>query len=67
MQRQGKILHGLQRYSIRSTVSSDTPPTRDELSKLISDMGISVRTLLRKNVEPYEQLGLMKTNFLMSS
>ena len=36
----------------------DTPPTRDELAKLISDMGISVRELLRKNVEPYEQLGL---------
>lgn len=34
----------------------DTPPTRDELGKLISDMGISVRALLRKNVEPYEQL-----------
>ena len=34
----------------------DTPPTRDELSKMITDMGISVRTLLRKNVEPYEQL-----------
>lgn len=36
----------------------DTPPTRDELIKLISDMGMSVRALLRKNVEPYEQLGL---------
>ncbi|EPZ2459597.1 ArsC/Spx/MgsR family protein, partial [Citrobacter youngae] len=38
-------------------------PTRDELSKLISDMGISVRTLLRKNVEPYEQLGLDEDKF----
>jgi arsenate reductase len=36
----------------------DTPPTRDELITLISDMGITVRELLRKNVEPYEQLGL---------
>ncbi|WP_290513101.1 glutaredoxin-dependent arsenate reductase [Leclercia sp. UBA5076] len=36
----------------------DTPPTRDELIKLISDMGITVRALLRKNVEPYEQLDL---------
>ncbi|CAG74507.1 arsenate reductase [Pectobacterium atrosepticum SCRI1043] len=36
----------------------DTPPTRDELIKLISDMGMTVRALLRKNVEPYEQLGL---------
>ncbi|BAS34682.1 arsenate reductase [Klebsiella pneumoniae] len=41
----------------------DTPPTRDELRKLISDMGISVRTLLRKNVEPYEQLGLDEDKF----
>lgn len=36
----------------------ETPPTRDELVKLISDMGISARELLRKNVEPYERLGL---------
>ena len=35
----------------------ETPPTRDELQKLIADMGISVRELLRKNTEPYEQLG----------
>lgn len=41
----------------------DTPPTRDELIKLISDMGISVRALLRKNVEPYEQLGLGEDKF----
>ncbi|WP_343645569.1 glutaredoxin-dependent arsenate reductase [Enterobacter sp.] len=36
----------------------ETPPTRDELVKLIADMGISARELLRKNVEPYERLGL---------
>lgn len=36
----------------------DTPPSHDELVKLIADMGITVRTLLRKNVEPYEQLDL---------
>ncbi|MBV7407168.1 glutaredoxin-dependent arsenate reductase [Enterobacter sp. ENT03] len=36
----------------------DTPPSHDELVKLIHDMGISVRALLRKNVAPYEQLGL---------
>ena len=36
----------------------ETPPTRDELVKLIADMGIAVRVLLRKNVEPYEELGL---------
>lgn len=41
----------------------DTPPTRDELIKLISDMGISVRALLRKNVEPYEHLGLDEDKF----
>ncbi|EKY1944602.1 arsenate reductase (glutaredoxin) [Cronobacter turicensis] len=36
----------------------DTPPTRDELKVLITRMGISVRALLRKNVEPYQALGL---------
>ena len=41
----------------------DTPPTHDELIKLISDMGITVRALLRKNVEPYEQRGLADGKF----
>lgn len=41
----------------------ETPPGRDELIKLIGDMGISVRSLLRKNVEPYEQLGLTEDKF----
>jgi len=41
----------------------DTPPTRDELQKLIADMGISVRELLRKNTELYEQLGLAEDLF----
>lgn len=41
----------------------DTPPTRDELIKLISDMGITVRELLRKNVEPYEHLDLDEEKF----
>ncbi|TBL56996.1 glutaredoxin-dependent arsenate reductase [Hafnia paralvei] len=41
----------------------ETPPTREELIKLIADMGISVRALLRKNVEPYEQLGLTDDAF----
>lgn len=41
----------------------DTPPSHDELLKLIADMGISVRALLRKNVEPYEQLGLADGGF----
>lgn len=41
----------------------ETPPTREELVKLIADMGISVRSLLRKNVEPYEQFGLTDDAF----
>ncbi|HEY4466231.1 MAG TPA: glutaredoxin-dependent arsenate reductase [Klebsiella sp.] len=41
----------------------ETPPTHDELVKLISDMGITVRALLRKNTEPYEQLGLDNDSF----
>ncbi len=41
----------------------DTPPSHDELVKLISGMGISVRALLRKNVAPYEQLGLADDRF----
>ncbi|UEM41309.1 glutaredoxin-dependent arsenate reductase [Pectobacterium aquaticum] len=41
----------------------DTPPSRDELVTLIGDMGMTVRTLLRKNVEPYTQLGLAEERF----
>lgn len=41
----------------------ETPPTRGELQKLIAAMGISVRALLRKNTEPYEQLGLAEDRF----
>lgn len=41
----------------------ETPPARDELQKLIADMGISVRALLRKNTKPYEQLGLAEERF----
>lgn len=41
----------------------ETPPSRDVLVKLIVDMGLTVRALLRKNVEPYEQLGLAEDNF----
>nr|MBG3152773.1 glutaredoxin-dependent arsenate reductase [Proteus mirabilis] len=36
----------------------DTPPSKHILEKLIADMNISVRVLLRKNVEPYDKLGL---------
>lgn len=41
----------------------DTPPTRNELSKLIADMGITARELLRQNVEPYALLGLEEDCF----
>lgn len=41
----------------------DTLLTHGELVKLISDMGIRVRALLRKNVEPYAQLGLDNDSF----
>lgn len=41
----------------------DTPPSHDELVKLIADMGIPVRALLRQNVEPYEQLQLADDRF----
>jgi arsenate reductase len=41
----------------------ENPPSRDELVKLIADMGIAVRALLRKNVEPYEELGLAEDTF----
>lgn len=41
----------------------ETPPSRDELKKLIADMGISPRALLRKNTEPYEHLGLAEDRF----
>ena len=41
----------------------ENPPSRDELIKLIADMGISVRALLRTNVEPYEQLGPAEETF----
>ena len=38
----------------------ETPPTRDELVKLIADMGISVRALLRKNVFPTSFFSVIK-------
>ncbi|OAT46904.1 arsenate reductase [Proteus hauseri ATCC 700826] len=36
----------------------ETPPTKSELINLITEMKVTVRFLLRKNVEPYEQLKL---------
>ena len=41
----------------------ENPPSCNELVKLIADMGISARALLRKNVEPYEELGLAEDKF----
>ncbi|MDX7798503.1 glutaredoxin-dependent arsenate reductase [Aeromonas caviae] len=41
----------------------ETPPSRDELVALIAAMGMPVRDLLRKNVPPYEALGLAETRF----
>ena len=41
----------------------ETPPSRAELVKLIADMGITVRALLRKNVDPFEALGLAEDRF----
>lgn len=41
----------------------DTPPSHEQLKKLIAQMGISVRDLLRKNTEPYVQLGLADARF----
>jgi len=41
----------------------ETPPSRDELVKLIADMGMSPRALLRNNVEPFATLGLAEDVF----
>ncbi|WP_421181243.1 glutaredoxin-dependent arsenate reductase [Aeromonas enteropelogenes] len=41
----------------------ETPPSRDELVALIAAMGMPVRELLRKNVPPYEALGLAEDRF----
>ena len=35
-----------------------TPPNRDQLAVLIEFMRMPVRDVIRKNVEPYERLGL---------
>lgn len=41
----------------------ETPPSRDQLVALIAAMGMPVRELLRKNVLPYEALGLAEGSF----
>ncbi|WP_099075348.1 glutaredoxin-dependent arsenate reductase [Proteus alimentorum] len=40
----------------------NAPPSKSVLEKLITDMGISVRALLRRNVEPYDKLDLDHIN-----
>ncbi|MBO0399804.1 glutaredoxin-dependent arsenate reductase [Aeromonas veronii] len=41
----------------------ETPPSRNQLVALIAAMGMPVRDLLRKNVPPYEALGLAEDRF----
>ncbi|BBQ52340.1 MULTISPECIES: glutaredoxin-dependent arsenate reductase [Aeromonas] len=41
----------------------ETPPSRDQLVALIAAMAMPVRALLRKNVPPYEALGLAEDRF----
>ncbi|TNJ01715.1 glutaredoxin-dependent arsenate reductase [Aeromonas veronii] len=41
----------------------ETPPSRDQLVVLIAAMAMPVRDLLRKNVPPYEALGLAEDRF----
>ncbi|ATY81974.1 arsenate reductase (glutaredoxin) [Aeromonas veronii] len=41
----------------------ETPPSRDQLVALIAAMAMPVRDLLRKNVPPYEALGLAEDSF----
>lgn len=41
----------------------ETPPSRDQLVALIAAMAMPVRDLLRKNVPPYEALGLAEDRF----
>lgn len=41
----------------------EMPPAKNTLVKLIADMKITVRALLRKNVEPYKQLNLEQDSY----
>lgn len=41
----------------------ETPPNRETLVALIAAMDIPVRDLLRKNVPPFEELGLTEERF----
>jgi arsenate reductase len=41
----------------------ETPPSKEQLKKLIADMGIPVRDLLRQKGTPYEELDLGDTKW----
>ena len=36
----------------------ETPPSRETLKKLVRDMGVTVRDILRRKGTPYDELGL---------
>lgn len=36
----------------------ETPPSREQLVKLVRDMGVGVRDILRRKGTPYDELGL---------
>ncbi|MDD4854008.1 MAG: arsenate reductase (glutaredoxin) [Acinetobacter towneri] len=40
-----------------------TPPSKDQLIKMIQDSGLSVRDVLRKNVDAYTELNLEDANW----
>ncbi|MDM1485927.1 arsenate reductase (glutaredoxin) [Acinetobacter towneri] len=40
-----------------------TPPSKDQLIKMIQDSGLSVRDVLRKNVDAYTELNLDDANW----
>ena len=41
----------------------ETPPSKEQLKKLIADMGIPVRDVLRQKGTPYEELDLGNTKW----
>ena len=40
-----------------------TPPSKDELTQLISQAGLTVRDAIRKNVDPYKDLDLEQNHW----
>ena len=40
-----------------------TPPSKDELTQLISQAGLTIRDAIRKNVDPYKDLDLEQDNW----